>query len=149
MIQPTLFFNFFKLSSVLLGMITVLSITACQPQPPSERPAVAATPYIGSGSVSIGQQQFEHECAKCHRLQAGKNEKGPQLKRIYGAKAGLLTDYNYSDAMKHSQLTWTADNLDKLMTNPKQLVPNTKMKTDPLSDAQKRQDIIAYLATLK
>lgn len=86
MIQPTLFFNFFKLSSVLLGMITVLSITACQPQPPSERPTVAATPYIGSGSVSIGQQQFEHECAKCHRLQAGKNEKGLSLSEFMGQK---------------------------------------------------------------
>lgn len=69
--------------------------------------------------------------------------------RVYGAKSALLADYSYSDSLKNSQLIWTADNLDKLMANPKRLVPNTKMKTDPLTDVQKRQNIIAYLSTLK
>lgn len=132
-----------------LGLIaSMASLTACQQPPPAERPAVTATVY-SQGNAIAGQQAFEHECAKCHRLQTGKNEKGPQLMRIYGAKSALLSDYNYSEAMKNSQLVWTADNLDKLMANPKQLVPSTKMKTDPLTDSQKRQDIIAYLSTLK
>lgn len=137
-----------KMTLFCLGGLVLAVMTACQQQPPAERPVVTATAYT-QGNVTEGQQAFEHECAKCHRLQAGKNEKGPQLMRIYGAKSALLTDYNYSESMKNSQLVWTADTLDKLMANPKQLVPRTKMKTDPLTDPQKRQDIIAYLSTLK
>lgn len=151
--RPVTTFNLAgKLTGKLTGLVVLcclpLCLSACQQQPPSERPEVTIAPY-SQGDIKAGQQAYERDCAKCHRLQAGKNEKGPQLMRVYGAKAALLADYHYSEGMKNSQLIWTADNLDKLIANPKQLVPNTRMKTDPISDSQKRQNIIAYLSSLR
>ena len=69
--------------------------------------------------------------------------------RIYGAKSALLTDYQYTDALKNSHLTWTVDNLDRYIANPKQTIQGTRMRSEPITDEQKRHDIIAYLATLR
>lgn len=129
-------------------LLLAMAVVGCQRQPPSERPAVTASVYT-QGDATAGKQQYEDNCLKCHKLQAGSNEKGPQLLKVYGAKSALLTDYKYSDALKNSNLTWTADNLDKYIQNPKQTVAGTRMRSDPISDAKVRQDIIAYLSTLR
>lgn len=126
----------------------IISLIGCQKPAPAERPAVTL-PADTAGDVATGKQQFEQDCAKCHRLKAGANEKGPQLLRVYGATAGGLADYQYSDALKNSHLIWTADKLDSYIANPKQAVPDTKMKADPITDSKERQNIIAYLSTLR
>lgn len=131
---------------VISGML--IGITACQRPAPAERPAVTLSAYSG-GDASIGKQQFDQDCGKCHRLKPGSNDKGPQLSRIYGAAAGGLVGYPYSDALKNSHFNWTPDKLDSYIANPKQAIPETKMKSDPISDPKERQNIIAYLSTLR
>ena len=123
-------------------------LTGCQRQPPSERPAVTLPTYT-QGDLDNGKTQYEKACLKCHKLQAGNNEKGPQLMRIYGAKSALLADYKYTDAMKNSNLVWTAENLDKYIAHPKQTVAGTRMRSDPIADSKVRQDIITYISTLR
>ena len=132
---------------MVCGVLSV-AMVGCHHQPPSQRPTVTLPVYT-QGNADKGKAQYADQCEKCHKLQAGNNEKGPQLSRIYGAKAALLTDYEYTDAMKNSNMTWTAENLDKYIANPKQTVVGTRMRSKPLADAQTRQDIIAYLSTLR
>lgn len=141
--------NFFTMNNTLTTLVCMsLLLTGCQRTPPAERPAVTAIAYT-QGDAVLGQQQYDKACGNCHKLQAGSNQKAPQLMRIYGAKSALLTDYKYSDALNNANMVWTADTLDSYMANPKQAIPGTKMKSDPVNDPTQRQNIIAYLSTLR
>ena len=51
--------------------------------------------------------------------------------------------------MKQSAIDWAPDKLDTYITNPKQLIPGNKMPFGGISEAQEREDIIAYLSTLR
>lgn len=135
------------LLTLSVGLMT-LGIVGCEKKPPSQRAAVTL-PIYTQGDAEKGKQQYLDNCEKCHHLQVGNNEKGPQLLRIYGSKSAQLTDYSYTDALKNSNLTWTAENLDKYIANPKQTIAGTRMRSEPVADAAVRQNIIAYLSTLR
>ena len=86
-------------------------------------------------------------CRACHQIgPAAKNAIGPALNGVVGRKAGSYPDYAYSDANKGSGLVWTPEELDKYLTSPQTAVPHTKMIFPGLKDAQKRKDVIAFLA---
>lgn len=73
---------------------------------------------------------------------------GPSLFGIVGRPAGSVPGFHYSAANRNSGLTWDTATLDKYLTNPRQMVPGTLMAYPGLTDARKRTDLIAYLATL-
>lgn len=108
----------------------------------------AALPARAAGDPHRGADQFAEECAECHSVRAGKNKKGPSLFAVVGRKSASIGDFAYSEAMKQSGITWTPDRLDAYIQNPHKAVPGGKMKYDGLDDAQAREDLIAYLATL-
>jgi cytochrome c len=74
---------------------------------------------------------------------------GPSLFGVVGRPAGTAPGYNYSEANKSSGKTWDDATLDTYLTNPKALVPGTKMVFPGLPDAADRANVIAYLDTLK
>lgn len=131
----------------LLSLFIMVGLVGCEKQPPSQRPNVTAEVYTGGDAIK-GKSLYNRECEKCHKLQLGSNEKGPQLMRIYHAKAGLLSDYRYTEELLNSQLIWNAENLDKYMADPQKTIAGTRMRSDPVINLQDRQDIIAYLSTL-
>lgn len=141
-------FNLAKQRAMLAVLLGMVGIAACHKQPPTERPLVAL-PVYSQGDATLGKTAYEKQCKQCHSLEVGSNNKGPQLSRIYGAKVALLNDYQYTDALKNSQIVWTAEQLDHYIANPKQAVNGTRMRSEPIADAKTRQDIIAYLSTLK
>jgi cytochrome c2 len=55
--------------------------------------------------------------------------------------------FPYSDALKKAQITWNADTLDRWLTDPEQLVPNTDMAFR-VQKADERNEIIQYLQQL-
>jgi len=97
------------------------------------------------GDADKGAKIYQR-CMSCHSPDA--NKYGPAHRGVFGRAAGSVPDYNYTDALKKSGLTWDEATLDKWLTEPKALVPGTKM-TFKLSDPQERADVIAYLKTLK
>jgi cytochrome c len=105
-------------------------------------PAIAAT-----GDTAAGEKVFTR-CAVCHSAQAGVNKVGPSLDGVVGRKSGTEPGYSYSPAMKSAGLTWTPENIDKFLQGPSSLVHGTKMFLS-VPDAKDRQDVIAYLETLK
>ncbi|WP_132141907.1 c-type cytochrome [Luteibacter rhizovicinus] len=108
-----------------------------------------ASPLAAAGDPAAGADVYKSECAECHAVKEGRNKKGPSLFGIVGRKAGSVTDYNYSDALRKTTWVWTAEQLHTYLSQPaKQANPGTKMKYDGLSDAKDLDDLLSYLSTL-
>jgi cytochrome c len=123
-------------AAVLFGVLIAGGLSAVN------QPAFAA-----AGDAAAGQKVFGR-CAVCHATQAGVNKVGPSLDGVVGRKAGTEAGYSYSAAMKNSGLTWDPATIDKFLQGPSALVHGTKMFITVPSETD-RQNVIAYLATLK
>jgi len=119
------------------SVILALSILAGR----AAGPAVAA-------DVEAGKTAFK-KCALCHTTEAGKNKIGPSLFGIVGRKSATLEDFNYSEGMKKFDHTWDEETLDTYLADPRATVPGTKMIFPGIKDKAERDDVIAYLETLK
>ena len=75
-----------------------------------------------------------------------KNGIGPSLAGIVGKKAGGVAGFNYSPAMKASDLTWDVATLDSYLTDPQKKLPGNKMPFPGLKTENERSSVIAYLA---
>ncbi len=107
-----------------------------------------AAPAKAQGDAEAGKSLFR-QCALCHTAEAGKNKIGPSLFGVVGRAAGTAPGFNYSEAMKNSHKTWTPEELDTYLADPRKVVPGTKMIFPGLKEEKQRQDVIAYLETLK
>jgi len=140
------------LSATLLGSCGHKEAEQKQEQEQEQQPTAEAQPAVENSSESPSAAAAPPAfgiCATCHTTVAGTNGIGPSLYGVVGRKAGSLPGYTYSDAMKNSGITWDSQTIDRYITNPQAMVPGNKMPFAGLSEAQKRTEIIAYLATLK
>jgi cytochrome c len=97
------------------------------------------------GDPVRGEARFQ-ECAACHKLEAGANEVGPSLHGLFTRKAGELTDFRFSPAMKRSGIEWTPETLEKYIADPQAMVPANRMPYAGMASANDRADLIAYLS---
>jgi cytochrome c len=97
------------------------------------------------GDAVRGEARFQ-DCAACHRLEAGVNNVGPSLHGIFTRKAGELTDFRYSPAMKRSGIVWTPETLNTFISDPQAMVPANRMPYAGMANAGDRADLIAYLS---
>jgi glucose/arabinose dehydrogenase len=105
------------------------------------------------GDPGLGKILFQQSCAICHAdgLGPGNTEivkQGPSLVGILGRLAGTAANFNYTEAMRNSGLTWDAPTLDRFLSGPTTVVPGTTMPISVLN-TEDRQNIVSYLATLK
>jgi glucose/arabinose dehydrogenase len=106
-----------------------------------------------AGDAGKGKAYFQQSCAICHAdsLNADNSEivkQGPSLVGIVGRRAGGSASFTYTKAMTDSGLTWDAPTLNRFLASPATVVPGTTMPVSVADDGN-RQDVIAYLATLK
>jgi cytochrome c len=120
-------------------LVLVLSAGAAQ--------AAAIDPSLGGpGNAGHGEILFKQRCSICHQPDpGGKNGVGPALYGAFGRRAGQAPGFPYSDNLKASGIVWTPQLLNQWIQKPDSLVPNAKMKLAPVSQAQDRADIIAFL----
>jgi len=97
-------------------------------------------------SVERGRAVYQEHCAGCHSVDA--HREGPAHRGVVGRRAGALKDYIYSPALQGSKLLWTRATLQAWLADPEALIPGQAMDYH-LDSAQEREDVVAYLATLR
>jgi cytochrome c2 len=120
---------------------------------PEETPVVEETPATAPSNAApaaavVAAPASFNQCKVCHAVEPGKHGVGPSLAGIYGTKAADIAGFEFSDAMEDSGLVWNEATLDKYLTDPRALVPATKMSYAGLKDAAKRKEVIDYLKSL-
>ena len=115
---------------------------AAAPSEPIEKLLQTASVEKGAGAAK--------KCAACHTFEkGGPNRVGPNLFGVLNEKKGEgRGGFNFSAAMKAKGGTWTYDDLNKFLTNPKAFVPGTAMGFAGIAKDSERADVIAYLRTL-
>jgi cytochrome c len=103
--------------------------------------ATASQP-VGEGDAARGKDVFERRCTGCHALD--QNREGPQLRNVYGRAAGTVKDFEYSAALKKTQIVWDEGTLAKWLTDPDEFVPGNNMGFR-VANPQERQDLISFL----
>ena len=111
---------------------------------------VIAAPAFAAGDAEAGGKLFTKTCGGCHSIGEGaRGGFGPELNGIIGLPAGTTQDYQYSDAMKNSGVVWTREKLAAYIEDPKSVVSGTRMIFWGISDQEKIENILAYLATFQ
>lgn len=121
-------------------------------------PMLAAAALLAQSVPAVAQdaaagQRVFAQCRACHTVDnGGRNGVGPNLFGIYGAPAAKREGFRYSANMQElaqGGLTWTTENLNIYLRNPKDLVPRGSMAFAGVRNDEQRANLIAYLQTLK
>lgn len=87
--------------------------------------------------------QLYARCAACHALTF--DRVGPRHCGLLGRRAGSVPGFDYSSAMKKSNIVWNEKTLNQFLTNPLAMVPGSSMTYAGVPAASDRADLIAYL----
>ncbi|WP_312367974.1 c-type cytochrome [Stenotrophomonas sp.] len=141
-----------------LSIIAVsLLAAACSQQPapvpgaaaagsPPAAPVAAAPASTPAPTPQISGEQAFAMCVACHSRDAGAPQRmGPNLWGVVGRKAGSNPGFDYSPALKASNITWDAAQLDAYLAAPAKHVPGTRMVI-AVPDPARRQALIEYLS---
>lgn len=119
-----------------------------KPAPPAETiepPSFVSLPSpYNEADYKNGKSKY-NQCIACHALADGRNGLGPHLYGVADRNAGNLPNFNYSDALKTSNIVWDNESLDQWIENPMKFIPGTKMNYAGLRNADDRRDLIAYI----
>lgn len=107
----------------------------------------AAPAMAMAGDVAAGEKVYR-KCKACHAVEDGKNRVGPHLYGIMGREVASVDGFKYSDAMQAVGGTWTPEQMDAWLADPKGFAPGNKMSFAGLKKEDDRVNIIAYLATI-
>src|SRR5689334_17275406 len=111
--------------------------------------AAAHAAAHAAGDPARGADLFRQNCSLCHSTEPGQNLVGPTLFSVVGRPAASIANFPYSAAMKESGIRWTTSQLMVYLKAPRQYLPGVKMMFAGLPDPKDRENIVAFLATLR
>jgi cytochrome c len=99
----------------------------------------------GAADLAAGKAAFGR-CLICHNVAAGAGAKvGPNLRAVFGRKAGTWDSFPYSAAMKKSGIVWNDDTLARFLRDPRKFIPGNNMAVPGIKDDKRLADLLAYL----
>jgi cytochrome c len=104
--------------------------------------AVGSAARAAPPDVTLGESVYAR-CAACHALSYDRT--GPRHCGLFGRRAGSVKGFEYSAAMKRSDIVWSAKTLDRFLANPPKAMPGTSMTYAGVPDDAERAALIAYL----
>lgn len=112
-------------------------------------PMLAQAQAPAAANATRGGTLFKQRCAVCHSLVVDTATRpAPTLKALSGRKAGAVTTFKYSAALKGSNITWDKARLDQFLAAPGRMVPGTFMMSS-VANPKDRADLVAFLDMLK
>lgn len=105
---------------------------------------------LASADLAVGQKAAK-KCAACHTFEdGGKNKVGPGLYDIVNRAMGITDGFSYSAALKAygEGKTWTYDELNGFLWNPKKYLKGTAMGFAGVKKTADRAALVAYLRSL-
>ena len=108
----------------------------------AEGPAFAD--LFAAADAAAGEKVFG-KCKACHKLD-GSDGTGPHLNGVVNRAKASVAGFGYSDGLLAMAAdSWTPENLNTFLTNPKGYVVGTKMSFAGLPKAEDRANLIKYL----
>jgi cytochrome c len=98
---------------------------------------------LASGVTERGATLYVARCGACHSID--EHGAGPRHRGLLGRRAGTEPGFDYSPALRDSNIVWSAATLDQWLANPNKLVPANKMVVQLANEPSDRADIVAYL----
>jgi cytochrome c len=114
-----------------------LAISACRDESTSDD--------FDEALYARGEIVFQRLCSTCHEERERWNKVGPSLAGLMGRRAGSVSGYEYSAAMREFDIEWDEDALVAFLVDPTITVPDTKMVIEPVDDPDERAALIYYL----
>jgi cytochrome c len=118
--------------------------------------------YRSRPDIDIGKRLVTNSCGVCHDLTSSQiQERGPYLWGVYGRPAGtsgFVHSQGFLAKVEKEPFVWDDDHLNLFITNPGQYIPRTEMGKsdrkhptafDGIKSAANREDVLAYLKTLR
>jgi cytochrome c2 len=127
----------------------VIAVATGEGAPAAEAQPIAV--LLAAADPKAGENSAK-KCLACHTFASGEaNKVGPNLWSVVNRPIAAHEGYKYNDAMHsfaETAKTWTFDNLNTFLHDPKGTVPGTKMAFPGLKADAERANVIAYLRTL-
>ncbi len=108
---------------------------------------------FADGHAAEGERLFGSlRCAVCHEIgPEGRNKIGPHLNEIIGRPAANIEGFRYSGSMRaeaENGLVWAEDTLRAFLTNPRDVVPRTRMSFRGVRNPDDITELLVFLGTL-
>ena len=88
--------------------------------------------------AATGAQLYGAHCSGCHSLNAEKHGIGPHLVGVLGRRAGAVSGYLFSDALRSLDIVWTPADLERFLADPREFAPGTSKEALDLTQAEIR-----------
>lgn len=108
----------------------------------AEGPAFAEV--FAAADAAAGEKVFG-KCKACHKID-GTDGTGPHLNGVVNRPKASVGGFGYSETLlAMAGDTWTPENLEAFLTNPKGYAPGTKMSFAGLPKVEDRANLIKFL----